>query len=196
MRWTRRSVLGVLAVSMMGVAGCGAGTAAATRTPAGGARGGGSANPAMRAAVEIIRLQPVVPFTPQQVQQLVPILQALASNPNLPAAQLTAKAQQIEAVLTDTQKTALSNMGSAGGIGPGQGAGGFRRGASGLGSDGGRPGQGGRPRQPGASGTARGRSFSPGGVYQLAIDALQGTASSPNASGSPAVPGGATAGSG
>jgi hypothetical protein len=183
-----------LAAVGLALAGAGGPAAGGARSPAASssraARGQRrQLDPAQLAALEIIRLQPVVPFSPAQVQQLVPILQSLAANPNLPADQLSAKAQQIEAVFTATQKQALQNMGSQTGAFPG---GGFGRSGAGAGPGGtfvrrrpasgsasgpqaGGVGPAGAASGSGSNGRGPGR-LGAGGVYQLAIATLQGQA--------------------
>ena len=87
-----------------------AATSSAHGAPAAGAKRRFRANPAIRAASEIIQVAPVVPFSAQQVKTLVPMLQALAKDPKLSASALAAKAKALTAVLTTQQTQALRNM--------------------------------------------------------------------------------------
>ena len=139
-------------------------------------------NPAEQAAADIIRVQSVVPFSPAQIQTLVPMLQALAANPNQTASVLATDGRALQAVLTSMQQEALRNMGSASGPGgffPGGGPGpaGFRGRRSpslrAQGSGSGAP-----------SGSGVGRARGPSLIYTLALDRLQGTAPSLPAPGS------------
>lgn len=212
---------------LVALAGCGAGApAGGGAAPAASASASSAArpglNPAQVAASEIIRLQPVVPFSSAQVATLLPILQALAGNPALPAAQLATDGQQLQAVFTSTQQEALKNMGSQSGAGFGPGGTAPRSGFSGTGAGGGAftgpfrrggasgsrsgPGPGARsstsgggPRTSGAgpSGFAAGRggAFAAGGIYQIAIETLQGQTPTLAGGGGPAgAPAAATTG--
>ncbi len=66
-------------------------------------------NPAARAAVEVIRIESVAPFSPVQVQHLVPVLQALAEQPSQSRLALARRAGAMESVLTKGQRNALAN---------------------------------------------------------------------------------------
>jgi hypothetical protein len=161
----------LLAGSLTVLAGCGA--SAATATPAGSppATHAGSGprrfrpNPALRAASEIVLVAPVVPFSARQVHELVPLLQALAKDPNLPAAQLAARAKALTAVLTAQQLQALHNMEKA----HYTGSSGFPAGGSGFRFRG-------APAAKGKTAAAR-RRFNPSAIYQRAIAVLEGKVS-------------------
>jgi uncharacterized protein (DUF1778 family) len=175
--WTAKVAL---ATALVLTTGCGAGMAGRAAPGAAGVRR--APNPAVRAAGEVLRLQQVVPFTPDQVQKLVPILQQLAQDPNEPPAELQQKAQEIEAVFTPEQQQALRNMAAGGGT-PGADAGR----AAFPGSDtGGGPQRRLRGQGPGA---ARGPA-DPSRIYTLALQALQGSEAGAS---SAAAPGGYTA---
>ncbi len=166
---------------------CGAGAAkapaAARSSSVSGARRF-ALNPAEQAALEIVRLQPVVPFSPGQVKTLLPLLQGLQANPNQPPATLSQDGKTIEAAFTALQQEALKNMGSS------TGPGGF----------GGRPGAGARrfsgvrrsagPRfsRSGSGGGPGARGGGPAFIYQLAINTLEGK--STTFPGPPGAPGG------
>ncbi len=179
-------------VLALATAACGAGSAGGKAAVAAGssssaARPHFTLNPAETAALDIVRLQPVVPFTSAQVQQLVPMLQALAADPNQPASALTADGARIEAVFTSTQQEALKNMGS--GTGPGFR---FSGGAAGPGGSGGafrgRSGTAGALRRSSAASGAGRRPFRSGSgaggasfAYTAAINTLEGKAAFPGA---------------
>lgn len=160
------------------------GTSGAAHGPA-GARGGRAPralNPAMRAAIDVIRLEPVVPFTSAQVQKIVPLLQGLAKAPNASASQLASEGQAIEAQFTATQQEALKNMAAAGPTGAagatGSAGGGFGPGGRGF------PPGGGRGRFSRSGSGAGGTPPGPAAIYQRAISILQGAGSSTGSSAS------------
>ncbi len=161
----------LLAGSLAALAGCGASaaTAGGAATVASVQSGAGShrfrPNPALRAASEIVLVAPVVPFSARQVHELVPLLQALAKDPNLPAAQLAARAKALTAVLTAQQLQALHNMEKAHYTGPS----GFPAGGSGFRFRG-------APAAKGKTAAAR-RRFNPSAIYQRAIAVLEGKVS-------------------
>lgn len=180
-------------LTMLSTAACGAaarpagtaGTSAASSSAAPRAR---ALNPAQQAALEIVRVQSVVPFSKTQIQALLPMLQALQTDPRQPAATLAQDAKQIEAVLSTLQREALKNMGSNNSTGfPGASgfprfrsrtaAGAFRRfrSRSGAGSF---SGAGPRFSRKGLGGGA-------GFIYTLAIDTLQGKSPFPGAASGP-----------
>jgi len=114
------------------------------------------ANPALAAASAIVLVAPVVPFSPEQVKKLLPILESLAKDPDQPPAELSAKAREMLAVLTPLQREALQNLRRAHFASPsGQAPRLFRRPAAGS-----------RPR----------RAFDPAAIYQRAILVLEGKA--------------------
>ena len=180
-----------VAVAGVGIAGLVLFSAACGRPAA--ARHGRTVDPAVAAALEVIRVEPVVPFTAAQVAKLVPILQGLAQAPTESAANLAAKATQMEAVFTATQQEALKNMGpgqgfAGGGTARARGAGGSRPGGATAGASGTRRFSG-PPGAAGAGGT-RGQ-FTGAAIYPRALATLQGGGSG---TGAGPVPAGAGAG--
>ena len=188
-----RLVGAALFLTMLGTAACGAaahpaGTAGTSGAHSSAAAGAGTLKPTQLAALEIVRVQSVVPFSAAQLQQLIPMLQALQANPHQPAATLAQDAKNMEAVFSPLQNEALKNMGSNGSTGfpgtsgfprfrsgtaSGSAAGAFRRFRSNSGS-GSSSGAGPRLSRTGPGGGA-------GFIYTLAIDTLQGKSPFPNA---------------
>ena len=100
----------LLSFAIIGVGGCG--TPAASATPQNQKQNGQRAaqNPAQKAAMEINRLQkdPQYVLTSDQKTKIKPILQDLISTSDPSAEILQQKADAINAVLTDPQKTFLA----------------------------------------------------------------------------------------
>jgi len=121
----------LLSLAIIGVGGCGSTTptsSPATSTtqsstatpPASGTAQRTAQNPAQKAAMEISRLQrdQQNALTSDQKAKIKPILQELISTPNPSAAILQEKADAINAVLTDQQKTFLATPRTANGTKP------------------------------------------------------------------------------
>lgn|GEM_PF-5398579 len=175
--------LGVLGLGMGAMLLCCTACGAATSSPASpssrsaAGRQPRQVNPAMQAALEVIRLEPVVPFSSSQVQKMVPILQALAKTPNEASADLATQGKAIEALFTATQQEALKNMAAAGPGAAGGPAGGFGGGPGGAGAraGAGRGAGGFRFSRSGSSASGAGAPrFNPAAIYQRAISTLQG----------------------
>lgn len=124
---TKRSLIAagmVLSLTIIGVSGCGSSsttsssTAATSQSSTASQQNKGQTaqktaqNPAMRAVIEISRLQKDQqnPLTSAQKATLKPILQELISTSNPSQDFLQQKANAISAVFTDQQKTYLSTL--------------------------------------------------------------------------------------
>lgn len=125
-------------------------------------------NAALGTATEIMLVAPVVPFTPSQVAALVPILQSLAKDPTMPAAEVAAKAKQMRGLFTKLQVEAIANL---------------RKSHFSAGTTGAPPtGRHGFPFPHAAAGrtsgdaTTHGAAFTPATLYDRAIAVLQGKA--------------------
>jgi len=195
MRMAQMAVVAVVAGGLLIAAGCGSSVAAKTVKSSSSSARRFNSNPAIQAAEDIIRLQPVVPFSHVQVNEIVPILQQLASNPAASSGTLSKDAATIKGYFTTVQTQALANMAAAGpgagGFRPPSGASGtffFRSGTGGGHFSGSRPfaslPSGTRP-----SGTRGGSTFSLAAIYNLAIRTLEGKAGASSSSNGSSVGG-------
>jgi hypothetical protein len=132
------------------------------QNPAGSNRQG-QRDPAFRAATSLLRLQqdPKVALTADQKTKLVPIIQELKNTTN-PSQQFTEdKAKAIDLVLTDEQRTFLTQSQSGQGTGANP-------------QWGGQQGRGSGPGQGSAQGQSQGtRQFNPSDMYDRVLKALQ-----------------------
>lgn len=164
----------ILMVLVIGVSGCGtSNTASANSTnqspSAQGQSGQGQnqrvRNPALQAATEIRRLQndSQNALTSDQKEKIKPILQELIKTTNPSQDFLQQKADAINAVLTDQQKSSLTQRKSSNGNTP-------RRNYSGGGAGNGTGGGSGTGGGPG--GNQNGSAFNPQTIYQQVLDSL------------------------
>lgn len=169
-----RIVLGVmLSLTLIGVAGCGSTTTTSTpatqsSTSSQGKQGQPAQrqtqNPAAKAVMEIRRLQsnPQNALTTDQKNKIKPILQELISTSNPSQDILQQKADAINAVLTDPQKSYLATR-------PNSPANSQRQG--GNNSTGNNP-NGGNQKS-GAGNNQTGSTFNPQNIYQQVLDSLK-----------------------
>ena len=162
----------LLSLAIIGVGGCGSTTptsspatpVAAVAQPSTSSQTAQrpAQNPAQKAAMEISRLQrdPQNALTSDQKTKIKPILQELISTPNPSPAILQQKADAINAVLTDPQKTFLAAPRTSNGTKPNT------NGSSGNSSNGNNP-------QARAGGKQGGTPQKPQDMYQRVLDSLK-----------------------
>ncbi len=151
----------LLSLAIIGVGGCGTTNTTATPSASGTAQRTAQ-NPAQKAAMEISRLQrdPQNALTSDQKTKIKPILQELISTPNPSTAILQQKADAINAVLTDLQKTFLAAPRTPNGNKPNT------NGSSGNSANGNNP-------QGGTGGKQAGSAPKPQDMYQRVLDSLK-----------------------
>lgn len=149
-----------------------------------GQRGAFTQNPALRAAMQLMRLErdPQQKLTADQITKVKPILQKLIDTSNPSQSFLQQQADAITAVLTSQQKAALSQRpngfqgrrqnGGDGGSSPNGGNGGYGGSSPNGGGFGSSSGRGGGSGMFGGNGS-QGQSFNPQDIYKQVLASLK-----------------------